>query len=217
LETARREKAKNKGGKITSGRSSQKEQRLRQKKEQRRVRTQKKVRTLATLTLQGRSEQRAKFHEEVFEFTNSAWREYDEELHYDAISGEVMVKELAEAARKVTMEMLMEHGVYEKVPTEECWVSIGKAPVGSSGLTRAMASRRILSTDAGWWRRRSRRTSGRICSEQCHRWRRRRRRSRFGQVCQGCSDFRDAGRAYIRAQARRKVYLELLTEDFDQG
>ena len=40
----------------------------------------------------------AKFNEEVFEFINSAWREYEEELYYDAISGEVMIKELVEAS-----------------------------------------------------------------------------------------------------------------------
>ena len=27
------------------------------------------------------------FNDEVFEFINSAWREYEEELYYDAISG----------------------------------------------------------------------------------------------------------------------------------
>ena len=45
----------------------------------------------------------SKFNEEVVEFINSAWREYEEELYYDAISGEVMIKELVEAARKVEM------------------------------------------------------------------------------------------------------------------
>ncbi len=42
-----------------------------------------------------------KFDEVVFVFINSAWGEYEEELYYDAISGEAMVKELVEAARKV--------------------------------------------------------------------------------------------------------------------
>ena len=35
-----------------------------------------------------------KFDETVFEFINSAWRECEEELYYDAISGEAMIKEL---------------------------------------------------------------------------------------------------------------------------
>ena len=33
-----------------------------------------------------------KFDETMFEFANSAWREREEELYYDAISGEVMIK-----------------------------------------------------------------------------------------------------------------------------
>ena len=45
------------------------------------------------------SESDVKFDESVFEFVNSTWREYEEELHYDAISGELMFKELVEAAR----------------------------------------------------------------------------------------------------------------------
>ncbi len=44
-----------------------------------------------------------KFDEAAFEFTNGAWRECKEEPCYDAISGDVMLKELAEAARKVEM------------------------------------------------------------------------------------------------------------------
>ncbi len=51
-------------------------------------------------------------------------------MHYDAISGEVMIKELvAEAARKIEMETVKKHGVCERVPMEECWESTGKAPV----------------------------------------------------------------------------------------
>ena len=64
------------------------------------------------------------------EFITSTWREYEGELYYDAISGEVMIKELVDAARKVEMETFKKHDVYEKAPIEECWKSIGKAPVG---------------------------------------------------------------------------------------
>ena len=41
-----------------------------------------------------------------------------------------MIKELVEAARKVEMETFKKHGVYEKVPIEECWKETGKGPVG---------------------------------------------------------------------------------------
>ncbi len=70
------------------------------------------------------------FDESVFEFINSTWKEYEEELYHDAISGELMIKELVEAARKVEMETFKKHGVYEKVPIEECWKETGKALVG---------------------------------------------------------------------------------------
>ena len=61
------------------------------------------------------------FDESVFEFINNTWKEYEEELYYDEISGELMIKGLVEAARKVEMETFRKHGVYEKVPIEECW------------------------------------------------------------------------------------------------
>ncbi len=92
----------------------------------------------------------SKFIEEVFEVINSTWREHEEELYYDAISGEVMMKELVDAARKVEMETFKKHAVYEKVPTEELCKSICKAPVGVSGQTRTRATRRFPSTGVGW-------------------------------------------------------------------
>ncbi len=72
----------------------------------------------------------SRFNEEVFEFSNSTRREYEEELYCDTISGEVMIKELVDAARKVEMETFKKHGVYEKVPIEESWKNTCKAFVG---------------------------------------------------------------------------------------
>ncbi len=46
------------------------------------------------------------FDEAVFEIIDSIWKEYEEELCYDAISGELMVKEGVEAAREIEMETL---------------------------------------------------------------------------------------------------------------
>ncbi len=69
------------------------------------------------------------FKEKVFESINSARREYEEEMYYDALRGEVMIKELVEAVRKVEMETFKKHGVCEKVPIEECWEDTGKGPV----------------------------------------------------------------------------------------
>ncbi len=70
-----------------------------------------------------------KFDESVFEFINSTWKEHEEELYYDAIPGDLMIKELVVAARKVEMETFKKHGVYEKVPIEECWKETGKVLV----------------------------------------------------------------------------------------
>ncbi len=54
------------------------------------------------------SDSDGKFDEAVFEHINSVWSECEEELYYDAISGEVMVKELVEAGRKVEVETFEE-------------------------------------------------------------------------------------------------------------
>ena len=56
------------------------------------------------------SESDSKFNEEVFEFINSALREYEEELYYDAILGEAVIMEVVKAARKVEMKTLQKHG-----------------------------------------------------------------------------------------------------------
>ena len=49
------------------------------------------------------SESDVKFDEWSYEFINSTWKEYEEELYYDAISGELMIKELVEEGREVEM------------------------------------------------------------------------------------------------------------------
>ena len=73
-----------------------------------------------------------KFDESVFEFINSVLKEYEEELYYDAISGELMIKELVETFKK--------HGVYEKVP-KPLWES--------SGLTQTRATRNSRNIGVG--------------------------------------------------------------------
>ncbi len=121
-------------------------------------------------------------------YINSAWREYyEEELCYDAISGEVMIKELVEAARKVERETLKQHGVCEKVPIEDCWGTSGKAPAGIKWVDANKGDEENLpSAGIGWWRRRSRRLVGRASSQRRRRWCRRRCCSHFWRVCRGC-------------------------------
>ena len=42
------------------------------------------------------------------------WKECEDELYYDAISGELMIKELIEEARQVEMDTFKKYGVYGK-------------------------------------------------------------------------------------------------------
>ncbi len=58
------------------------------------------------------------FDETVFEFINRTRRECEEELYHDACSGEVIIKDSSEAARKVEMETSKKHVVCEKVSVE---------------------------------------------------------------------------------------------------
>ena len=61
-----------------------------------------------------------KYDETVHEFVDGDWNEQNEDQYYDAISGEPFVTELVEEARKLEMDTFRKHGVYEKVPIEEC-------------------------------------------------------------------------------------------------
>ncbi len=55
------------------------------------------------------------------------WREYEDELCYDATSGDLMTKELAEKARQVEMDTFKKYGVCQKRPIKERWEKTGKA------------------------------------------------------------------------------------------
>ncbi len=50
-------------------------------------------------------------------------------MYYDVISGEELDGELIREAKKVEMETFKKHGVYEKVPRQECLENTGKEPV----------------------------------------------------------------------------------------
>ena len=49
----------------------------------------------------------------------------------DEVSGEVLTEEGVIKARKEEMEEIRKHGVYVKVPIEECWRETGKKPIGT--------------------------------------------------------------------------------------
>ena len=112
--------------------------------------------------------------------------EHREALSYDAISGEAINKELVDAARKVEMETLKKHGVYEKVPIEECWKSVGKALVGVKWVDTSMGDKenpeyrcRLVAKEI------KRETNGGIRSRHRRHWRQIRRCSHSGRVCRG--------------------------------
>ena len=67
--------------------------------------------------------------ETTFEFIKSTWKEYEDELYHDAISGKLMDEDMIREARKVEMETFKKRAVYEKVEVQECWET-GKGPVG---------------------------------------------------------------------------------------
>ena len=77
----------------------------------------------------GFNESDLKYDEAVEKFINQLCEETFGEF-YDAISGEVLDEELIKKAREAEMQTFRKHGVYEKVPLEECWKTTGKAPVG---------------------------------------------------------------------------------------
>ena len=52
-----------------------------------------------------------KYDETVHEFVDGDWNEQNEDQYYDAISGEPLVTELVEEARKLEMDTFRKHGV----------------------------------------------------------------------------------------------------------
>ncbi len=51
------------------------------------------------------------------------------EEYWDDINGKKLDPELVGLARKEEIEEYRKHGVYEKVPIEECWEQAGKKPI----------------------------------------------------------------------------------------
>ncbi len=85
---------------------------------------------METIGAIGFNESDLKYDEAVEKFINELCDETFGEF-YDAISGEGLDGELMiKKAREADVETLKKHGVCEKVPLEECWRVIGKAPEG---------------------------------------------------------------------------------------
>ena len=51
--------------------------------------------------------------------------------YWDDLSGKPLIPELVEKARLEELGEIAKHGVYEKVPLDECWKFMGKPPIGT--------------------------------------------------------------------------------------
>ena len=54
---------------------------------------------------------------------------------YDEISNKKLDYDEVVKARLAEMRQVAEHGVYQKVPIEQCWAETGKAPIRADGWT----------------------------------------------------------------------------------
>ena len=52
-------------------------------------------------------------------------------MFYDNLSGATLDAEMVKKARREEMAEVYKHGVYKKVPMEECYEKTGKAPIGT--------------------------------------------------------------------------------------
>jgi hypothetical protein len=55
----------------------------------------------------------------------------DTRQYWDDLSGKELDPELVKKAREEEMKEVNKHGVYIKVPIEECWTNTGKDPIGT--------------------------------------------------------------------------------------
>ncbi len=122
---------------------------------------------------------------EVLREKEETWREYEDDLYYDAISGEPMIKDLVRAAKGVEMEMFKKHGAYEKRPIKECWEKTGVAPIGvrwfDSNKGDAENPCRLVAKEIKYDNREK------ICSRPHRRWKPRRSCSRRGPAWRKCA------------------------------
>ncbi len=164
------------------------------------------------------SESESKFNEEVFEFINSTRGEYEEESYHDAISGEAMIKELVDAARKVEMETFRKHGVYEKMPLEECWKNAGKALVGVKRVDTNKGDKanpeyrcRLVAKEFKKDKREDLFAATPSLEAKKMLF------SLWASIPGMRLDFGDVARAYFHAKAKRKVYVDLSAPEFEEG
>ncbi len=137
---------------------------------------------------------------------------------YDAISGELMVKELVEAARMAELETFRRRGVYEIVPIEECWKNVGEGPVG------------VKWVDTNKGDEQNPEYLGRLVAKEIEKDKgedlfaatppleaKKMLVSFWASIPGMLVDFGDVARLYFHTRTRRRVYVELAKADYEQG
>ncbi len=121
--------------------------------------------------------------------------------------------ELIKKAREVEMETFKKHGVYEKVPLEECWRVTGKAPVGVRWVGTNMGGKgkpeyryRLVAKEI----KRDKRED--LFAATLPPEAKKVLLSLFASMPEMCLDFIDVVRAYFHAKAGRSVYVDLPRE-----
>ncbi len=131
--------------------------------------------------------------------------------------GELMIKELVEAARKVEMVTFKKNGVYWKSPME-CCKETGKAPVGVKWVDANRGDKdkpeygcRLVAKEVKKEKREDLFAATPPLEAKKMLF------SLWASVPGMCLDFRDVVCAYFHARARRKNYVGLSKEDFEEG
>ena len=56
---------------------------------------------------------------------------HGEEKYWDDLSGKSLIPEMVQKARLEELGEIAKHGVYERVPLDECWKNTGQPPIGT--------------------------------------------------------------------------------------
>ena len=110
------------------------------------------------------------------------------------------------------------HEVYEKLPIEECWKETGKAPIGVKWVDTNKGDKerpeyrcRLVAKEIKKDKREDLFAATPPLEAKKMLF------SLWASMPGMCLDFGDVVRAYFHAKARRKVYVELSKEDYEEG
>ena len=152
----------------------------------------------------------------------------EQQEFYDNLSGEWLDPGMVREARKTEMEEVEKHGVYEKVPLEECYKETGKPPIGTRWVDTNKGDKihpeyrsRLVAQEINMDKREdlfaatppleAKKLLFSMAVTEGIGYKK-------GHKATGMKlDFIDVRRAYFHAEARRKVYVRLPPEDYMEG